>query len=134
MQLKQKILFQVIIPLLAGFLIYAFFYPSPPFGGYLPWDNPLLDVSFLPRPLYVIFIFNLPGALWTFSFISALDMVLRDSLKSVIIVMSVIITFEYCQQIDIINGTGDVGDVLASMCSVIIYILFFRRLTNEKMG
>jgi len=53
-------------------------------------------------------------------------------LVSSIIVISIVIIYEYLQYENIINGTGDVGDIFYSLCSVIIYIIFFRRINSEK--
>ena len=124
---KKIIVFQIILPLILGILIYALFRRQPPFGQYLPWDSPAFDISFLPNFLYIFIVYWLPGMLWTFAFISALNMKLKRALTSAFIVMSVVIVYEYLQYRGIINGVGDVEDIFHSLCAVMIYILFFRR-------
>jgi hypothetical protein len=132
MSKKTKIILYQIVPLLIGILIYALFRHQPPFERYLPWDNPIFDIGFLPRFLLDFILYNLSDALWAFAFVGALDMCIKKPLKSAAIVMIAVIVFEYCQLIGIIKGTGDVGDIFFSMCAVVIYTIFLGG-RNEKM-
>jgi len=130
-QLKV-IIFQVILPLLIGVFIYATLREQPPFKHFIPWSLPVFNISFLPRFLFVFVVYRMPDMLWTFSFVSILNYYQRNLLLSSLIVISVVIIYEYFQYEGIINGTGDVGDIFYSLCSVIIYIIFFRGNNNEK--
>jgi len=130
-QLKT-IIFQAILPLLVGVFIYATLREQPPFEQFIPWNTPVFEINFLPRFLFVFIVYRMPDMLWTFSFVSVLNFYQKNTLRSSLIVISIVIIYEYFQYEGIINGTGDVGDVFYSLCSVIIYIIFFRGNNNEK--
>jgi hypothetical protein len=123
----KTILCQITLPLFLGILVYALLRKEPPFGYFLPWRKPIFDVSYFPHAIYAFVVYRLPDMLWTFSFISALDMQLKKASLSAVIVTTIFILYEYCQHTNVLNGTGDFGDVFFSLCSVIAYILFFRR-------
>jgi len=127
------IIFRIISPLLIGVFVYAVIKENPPFNQYIPWGNPLIDISFLPKFLYDIIMRNLIDALWAFSFVNALDIFIRKPFISASVVLLLTILFEACQYFAIINGTGDIWDVFYSLCALIIYLLFFKGVRkNEK--
>jgi len=132
MKNTKVITFQVILPLIIGIFIYATLREQPPFKQYIPWLTPVFDVSFLPRFFKIFLVFRLPDMLWTFSFISALNLRLKNTLQSAFIVTSIFIIYEYFQYEGIFAGTGDVGDIFYSLCAVIIYILLFWRKNHEE--
>jgi hypothetical protein len=66
MNTKIKVVLQIIAPLNIGVLVYMLFRLQPPFGIFLPWNKPLIDISFLPNPLYLLVVHVAPNALWTF--------------------------------------------------------------------
>ena len=131
-QRSRVIIFQVVLPLVIGTLVYALLRRQPPFAQHLPWDNPVFDVSFLPRFLYIFVVYRLPGLTWAFAFIRALDMKLKRPIVSAFIVIAVNTVYEYFQYRGIFTGTGDVGDVFYALCAVIIYILIWGRDKNER--
>jgi hypothetical protein len=136
MSTKIKVVLQIIAPLIIGMLVYMLFRLQPPFGIFLPWNKPLIDISFLPNPLYLLVVHVAPNALWTFAFVGALNMQMGNLAVSAIVVMSVVAVFEYCQHAKIISGTGDFIDVVVSLFTVAIYTTFSllseRRAKNEK--
>ena len=128
----KLIVLQVALPLVVGLMIYTTLRAQPPFSQFIPWDTPVFMLNFLPRFLYVFIVFRLPGMLWTFSFISATDAILKNSLLSASIVLSIFISYEYLQYEGVIRGTGDVGDIFYSLITVILYIIIFGGKRNEK--
>jgi len=121
----KNIALQVVLPLIIGILIYATLRDQPPFKKFIPWDVPIYDISSLPRFLFIFIVYRLPDMLWTFAFISAINMHLKKTLLSAFIVLSVLVFFEYCQYEGLLSGTGDVGDIFYSLCSIIIYLLLY---------
>jgi len=130
---KVRIIVFVILPLVIGFLIYALLREQPPFKHLLPWITPVIDIStLLPRFLYVFVLYRLPDMLWAFSFLTALDIRLKNPMFSSFIVISLFILYEYLQYEGIIRGTGDVGDIFFTLCAVLIYIFTKGGTKNAK--
>jgi len=134
MSKKVKITVFVVFPLLFGVLIYALLRDQPPFRHLIPWSTPAIDISSLPRFIRVFIVYRLPDMLWAFSFITALDMRLNNSILSSLIVLSMFITYEYMQYESIVRGTGDVGDIFFVLNTIIIYILTLGRKKNAKIS
>ena len=126
------IIFQVALPLLIGVAIYATLRAQPPFSPSIPWETPVFTLSSLPRFLYIFLVFQLPGMLWTFSFLSALNICVKNSLLASMIVLSIIIAYEYLQYLGLLSGTGDIGDIFCSMCAIILYLIVFGGKRNVK--
>jgi hypothetical protein len=93
---KQNIFFNVLMPLLLGYFIYGCIYLPAIVKNYLP------------------------DGLWSYSLTSILFIIWdgKISLFWTAIVFLVFIMFEFLQHINLINGTGDILDVLT-------YILFY---------
>jgi hypothetical protein len=69
--IRRKILFYVLLPLVAGFLIYFFFRPSYWFVQWFEKREPLIDIN-SANLLQKIIIFSGPDFCWAFSICSAL--------------------------------------------------------------
>ena len=124
---------QVLLPLVFGSLIYFLFRSEIPFSLYTPLSKPIINISFLPGPVYNFVMYNATDLLWCFAFVSALDLFFSIWWISSVSVFSLTVLFEISQYYGIVRGTGDAIDILCSIFAIAIFLLIkWRRKINEK--
>ena len=126
----SKWIYYVILPLLAGGLIYILFkYPVPFFTKITGIDHALVNI---PQGIISDFIrFHLADMLWTFALAATLYLITDNQILSFILAFLCVISVELFQLLNLFNGTCDILDILFSLCSLIIFI-YIGRNKDEK--
>ena len=125
---KIMYVFNIVVPLLAGVLLYLFLRDDTYIHTFFPWF-----AEFKGEKVYsnCFLRFYLPDWLWAYSLTFALTLVYDKNGKLLVSILSGIL-FEVLQALRIINGTFDYLDITmyisASLSAeVIIYIIKRRR-------
>lgn len=117
-------------------MIYVFFYPSSIFlNKYL---QPIFEIFFLVQlPIETSFeyIFNIPTAIWSFCFIYSLLLISYNINWPLYLAICLIIVPEFMQhpEIDYINGTFDIKDLLMNSIGIITALYLGRKFKEDPV-
>ena len=121
----KLIVIYICLPLILGVIIYALCRPQHTVIACYFHKSP----TCLPKWIA----YNLPDALWLFSFLSAIQIIWGKVLREKYLWLSVIVIAsigtEYLQNFHIIPGTFDTWDIVAYLLATIANLFIFRTST-----
>jgi len=130
---RKAAVWNAFLSLCLGFLIYILYKrPPPAFRFFLSWEQPLVLLSFLPVWLSAFIRFHLADMLWSYSLASVLYAISGCLPLSCVISIGMTVLFEAAQYASFVYGTGDVLDILFSLCSVSIFYFIWRKHYEQK--
>jgi len=131
MNKKQRLLLNCVLPLIASLLIYVLFRPRDIVVNKLifSWIDSPPPVLKLPGCDWLVY--NLPGALWLYAFLS-FSLVLRNKLIT-LLPLCLALGIEAVQLLKITDGTFDILDVLFYLLAWTTFLYVSSLWKNEEI-
>jgi hypothetical protein len=119
----KKTLYHCALPMLVSLFIYLLFRPQNVIvNRFIPLSLPVSSSLFRFHP-YDPLVYNLPGALWLYSFLSSFRNLNFGFFKYSLIPLFVALTIELLQGLHITDGTFDWFDVLFYIAAWLFFIV-----------
>lgn len=132
--MRKFVCINIVVPFIVGLFIYVLFKtPLPIFRFFTDRTNPLLSLNGFPDVIKYCITNHFADMLWVYSLSASLYLVTSKALFSGGVAITAVIIFEALQGFDFVAGTGDVFDIIFSLCSVTIFILFYGGINMKKL-